>query len=855
MGTYQDLALAEEEQKLEVAVAASRNVLLEAPTGSGKSLYLPWFLERHFKGSIVVLQPRRIAALALAQYSAKLHNEPCGKTVGYQFRQESCRSADTRILFQTYGNFLQEVLHGKCNAEWILFDEFHERKADMDLLFAYLLKLQKTSENAPRLMVMSAKLNRDEMESALGVKCLELGHPLYPVQILNQNPAAGTNLEDEVVRALRTLYRNNVWQTTLVFLPGKGEIAKCHTAATEALGQDVADMLELYAGQSREIQDQIFESTDRPRIIFTTNIAETSITVPNVTGVVDSGIERSSEYDDNQKVNVLRTVQISKQNSIQRSGRAGRTQNGVCIRLWNDATEARMPDGIIPEVTLIEPSEFLLQKAALENFINQEISLSTALPKPREEAATSRLINLGMITADISPDPSHQSARSGITELGLKAVQSPLSDVSLSKILLSSNKLSDLTLAAMSWIHSGSEALQKNKVPTDLLNLANDTIKKNISIPKEVEWTFRQLKDYCKRNEIGSTPADNLETAKELLSAYQDRLATPTGTKSEGNSSNPASIVTYKLPNQNAIRLQVAEPPYALLAISMLRTGTGSKIELRTNLYVPIAESLLHNDSESVRYELLWRSGQERFIGIEIRETGAPNGEKQVLSKKEILPQEASPKVLASLKELTVEAWREKLEKENWTGRYFTESLQTLLIKMRLGAKLYPEFGLAEFNDEDMELIFDEFTNGIFLLRDLNEDRYRNILEDYFGKSMLQWLHKTFPDHYILPNGKKARYTYQEVASADENTRGQIVESGCGVLVEVSARIEDLMELRGEHHIADGKLKVRYDILAPNFRTIQKTWDLTGFWKNTYAEVRKELRGRYPKHPWPENVL
>ncbi|MBO7382991.1 MAG: DEAD/DEAH box helicase, partial [Fibrobacter sp.] len=134
---YSDLALAEEEGKLEAAIAASRNLLIEAPTGSGKSLFIPYFLSKHCKGRVVVLQPRRIAALSLAQFSAKLHNEPCGKTVGYQFRQDSCKSAGTRILFQTYGNFLQELLHGKCDAEWIVFDEYHERKADMDLLFGY----------------------------------------------------------------------------------------------------------------------------------------------------------------------------------------------------------------------------------------------------------------------------------------------------------------------------------------------------------------------------------------------------------------------------------------------------------------------------------------------------------------------------------------------------------------------------------------------------------------------------------------------------------------------------------------------------------------------------------------------
>lgn len=844
--TYKDLAIAEEESKLEAALRESKNLLVEAPTGSGKSLFIPWFLSKRFEGRIVVLQPRRIAALALAQYSAKLHNEPCGKTVGYQFRQDSCKSASTRILFQTYGNFLQELLHGKLDAEWVVFDEYHERKADMDLLFAYLLQLQKSAKaKAPRLAVMSAKLNQEELERELQVKCLKLGHPLYPVQILYQQNTSATStlsgavLEGEVVRALRTLYRNNIWQTTLVFLPGKAEIARCHTAAEEALGTNCAEFLELYGGQDRETQDRIFEETERPRVIFTTNIAETSITVPNVTGVIDSGIERISEYDDSEKINVLRTLPISMQNAIQRSGRSGRTQNGCAIRLWSEEAEKHMPKGIIPEVTQIEPSELLLQKAALEDSLSgdlRQIKLPTAVPAARDAFAQKTLERMGLLQG------------SQITELGKQAIRMPISDIHLALVLAKAKQASDLPdlmLAAMAWIHSGTEFVQKAKVPLNLLTLASDTLTQSASTPREVQFTFRQLKDYRNSLPTGSAiPQSGAEIQKnicaQLLKAFPDRLATPNAN-------------VYKLENGNTIRLNIAEPPYALLALNMLRTGGASKSELRVSLYAPIAKEMLAQENESIRYELLWRSGQERFIGIEIREIANGEGSATELSRKEILPQEASPKVLAKLKELTVEAWRDKLEKENWSGRYLTESMQTQLIKMRTAAKLYPEYALPEFNDEDMELIFNEFTDGIFLLRDLDEDRYRNIVEDYFGKSMLNWLGKTFPDHHVLPNGKRARYSYLEVAN-DENG-GKVVQSAEGVLVEISARIEDFMQLRGEHSIADGKLKVRYDILAPNFRTIQKTWDLTSFWQNTYTEVRKELRGRYPKHPWPESVI
>ena len=471
-----------------------------------------------------------------------------------------------------------------------------------------------------------------------------------------------------------------------------------------------------------------------------------------------------------------------------------------------------------------------------------ELQLPTAIPEARAQAATKLLESFGMLKDGT------------ITELGLKAIRTPVSSIPLALLLASASgpqDLPDLLLAALAWIHSGTETLPKSKLPQDILTLAKDTLDKAVNVPREVSFTFRQLREYrdglnerrdCHasneaRNDnpahltsTTSHPTSNIShlVAQSLLKAYPDRLATPNGN-------------AYKLPNQSIIRLQTAEPPYAILALSMLRTGGGSKSELKVNLYAAIDKEMLDTGNAEARYELLWRSGQERFIGVEVTE----------LSRKEIPTQEASPKVLAELKKLTVDAWKEKIEKENWSGRYLTESVQTLLTKMRLAAKLYPEYGLPEMNDEDMEIIFDEFADGKFLLRDIDEGRYRNIVEDYFGKSMLAWLNKTFPDHYVLPNGKRARYSYQEVATSDD---GKSVQSIEGVLVEISARIEDFMQLRGEHKIADGKLKVRYDILAPNFRTIQKTWDLTGFWKNTYAEVRKELRGRYPKHPWPESV-
>jgi ATP-dependent helicase HrpB len=175
------------------------------------------------------------------------------------------------------------------------------------------------------------------------------------------------------------------------------------------------------------------------------------------------------------------------------------------------------------------------------------------------------------------------------------------------------------------------------------------------------------------------------------------------------------------------------------------------------------------------------------------------------------------------------------MEKEDFSSGWLTDANLALLSKMKLAAELFPEHNFPKFDCDDFTLIMEEFCTGVFLLRDLSEDRYRKIIEDYFGSYWLEWLHKSFPNTLKLSNGKIAKYHYNQDG-----------------VPELSARIGDFIGMQGEHFIAEGRLRVRYDILAPNWRTAQKTWNLSDFWQNTYPEIRKELRGRYPRHPWPE---
>ncbi len=790
-----------------------KNLLLTAPTGSGKSTFVPWLLasQKEGLGRVAVLEPRRLAATSLASYLAKLAGTRLGTSIGYRIRFESAASDSTKILFTTYGNFLQTLLHEGESFDWIIFDEFHERRAEMDLLLAYFLARQKFSK-APRIAILSAELNRDELEKTLGIQCLHVGRPGFPVQILNLEIPPGNSLARNVEKALRTLERNHVWGTTLVFLPGKGEIASVHRHLEETFGYGTLKILDLYGGQDKTTEQEIFLHTNEPRIILATNIAETSLTIPDVTGVIDSGLERTTEFNASQGKSILKLGRISMQNAIQRTGRAGRTREGVCIRLWGKREEVLFAQNIVPEIQKSDLRPILLQRAALARTLDIAPNNLKFITEPNPvlaEKAFQELSRYGFLTADGKISPN-----------GLRALEIPLNNLQLAKAYLEAESLSNLTLAVFSILDSD-EPVRSNNVPQNALECAQNLLQNKHKAAREIQLSYRRLQEFSQRKKFPELRAENpRETLRLFWKAFPDALAIKSGnsyrTRTDTFPIEPTSV----------------ENADAILVFHLLRTNSSQKSEMRAGFYLAIPSDFLKSDDREVRYELLWRSGQERYIGLEI---SSANGVE--ISRKEIQPQEAPAEILNKLKGLTGKTWMERHKREDLSFLWMDEANKILLCKMKLAAETFPEYSLPAWNAEDMELVTEDFLDGHFLLRDLTPELFRSKMKEYFGENMLSWLGKMFPDTLSLPNGKKARYRYAENSP-----------------VELSARIEDFLPFRGEHFIAGGKVKVRYDILAPNFRTAQKTWDLTGFWKSTYPQIRKELRGRYPKHPWPESV-
>lgn len=790
-----------------------KNLLLTAPTGSGKSTFVPWLLasQKEGIGKVAVLEPRRLAATSLTSYLSKLSETKPGTTVGYRIRFESAVSDNTKILFTTYGNFLQTLLHESESFDWIVFDEFHERRSEMDLLLAYFLARQKES-NAPRIAVLSAELNREELEKKLNVKCLQVGRPGFPVQILNQELSPGSSLARNVEKALRTLERNKVWGTTLVFLPGKGEIASAHRHLDETFGYGKLKILDLYGGQDKTTEQEIFLRTNEPRVILSTNIAETSLTIPDVTGVIDSGLERTAEFSVSQGKNILKLGHISMQNAVQRTGRAGRTREGVCIRLWSKREESLFTQSIVPEIQKSDLRPVLLKRAALAKKLGiapNDLKLPTEPDPTLAEKAVKELSRHGFLSADGKISPS-----------GLRALEIPLNDLQLAKAYLEAESLSPLTLAVFSILDSA-EPMRGKSAPRNALECAQNMLRDKRDATREVLLSYRRLLEFTRaKNSTGFQSDSPRETLRLFWKAFPDALAIKSG-------------CAYRTKNDTfPIGPEAVEDADAILVFHLLRTNSSQKSEMRAGFYLTVPGEFLKNENKEVRYELLWRAGQERYIGLEI---SSANGVE--ISRKEIQPQESSAEILNKLKSLTGKAWMDRHRREDLSHLWMDDANKVLLCKMKLAAENFPEYSLPAWNAEDIELVTEDFLDGHFLLRELTPELFRTKMKEYFGENMIPWLGKMFPDSIALPNGKKARYRYAENSP-----------------VELSARIEDFLPFRGEHFIAEGKVKVRYDILAPNFRTAQKTWDLTGFWKNTYPQIRKELRGRYPKHPWPESV-
>jgi ATP-dependent helicase HrpB len=841
------------------AVERERLLILCAPPGTGKSTQVPRFL-LHRPGKILVLQPRRIAARNLALRVAEELGEAVGGTVGYQVRFEGKSNQDTRILYQTYGVFFQQ-LQGDPLLEGIgtvLLDEFHERTLEADATLAWLKRLREEARPDLAMVVMSATLELEGLKAFLAPRAggaaplVDVAAETFPVEISHQPPMTQEPLNLQALRAFKRLLSQGLSGSVLIFMPGQGEIRRTLESLDPLCRQHGIGLFELHGSMDMEAQQRALRAPQSGScVIVSTNVAETSLTIPGVTVVIDSGQARIAAYSAQRDMNTLYLGSISLQSARQRAGRAGRTAPGICVRLWSADRERAMPAVLDPEVLRVEPTSMVLSLHSLaDRFarIHRPRALPGESPSGSAEPAPGMLVPWLTPPAPALWEKAEKSlerigaieAGGGITDVGRMLARFPAHPV-LAKVLLDAKRAGVGPQAAAMAAILESQTRRAKGASADLfalgLDLATDVEARRFD--RETRESYRQLLRLLERAPGGESPG----TAGRRAAPVSPR-PTP---QQEEDALRAAATRCWLVPFQDRIAVraeksqsfaladgrrgvvesgQVPADVTVILALELHETGGANQNrQVGIPMLLPCEPAWV---KEAFPDECKWtkvggwdeakgrvmQEDQLLFRGLAL--------ERKIL-KDGVLDPEESERLLV-----------ERLVSGEIELPNFDEDARQLVLRIRLAAKIFPEYGLPKLDEDDWRLIYHEICEGRSSIRDLEGVSVTRALREYLGGSLASFVDKAAPTTLKLTGPRMGKLTYFENAPP-----------------ELSARLGDFVGMEGRMTILEGKVEVVYDILAPNYRTVQKTSDLSSFWKNTYPEVKKELKRRYPKHPWP----
>jgi len=799
-------------ETIRTELATHRRLILSAPPGTGKSTQVPQILLPE-ASTAMVLQPRRIAARSLASRVAAERGEPLGETVGYQVRFEKQVSAATRLIFATYGVFWQRIQQDPSldGISLVILDEFHERTLEADACLAWLKRLQETSRPDLALVLMSATLESERLSEYLDHPPLvEVSARIYDVAIAYQAPQPHEPLWNQALRGFRHLLSEGLDVSVLIFMPGASEIRRTMDALDPVCRERGFRLLELSGSNSPEAQQRALSlPASEPCVIVATNVAETSLTIPGVVAVIDSGLARHAAYDPHRDLDTLHLGLISRQNATQRAGRAGRLAPGRCLRLWPRTHESAMPEAMTPEIARLDLSRLALASAGLP----ERLEWLDPPPADRWEQTLSRLTELKALDASLR-----------LTPLGKRLLRFPLPPA-LARVLLSAKDTGCATLAAA--MVALLEAADRKSIADEgdlyRLGVALAADPRGRSWGREVGETFRQIRELVKPDEADraraeealppESPADR-ERRKAVtmawLSAFEGRIAAK-------------QDKAYQLADgRKGMVTSGGQPGDVILALELHEVGgAGQSRQVSIPLYLPCQPDWVGAQGEP-EIVCLWDAQRERIVqerqwragGLVVRREPVPPADWDRAQAEAMLVS----KLLAG--ETTLDARNDEVEQ--------------LIVRIRLAAEAWPEAGIPALTEEDWEIIYHELAAGKASASEITPEALTDVLREYVGWEAMLRIDREAPRTMPLPNGRKARITYFD-----------------GAPPELSARLGDMLGMQGTLKLYEGRVQVLFDILAPNFRTVQKTLDMTSFWQNTYPEVKKELKRRYPKHPWP----
>lgn len=821
-------------------------VVVSAPTGSGKSTQVPRMLRRHGlldTGQVVVLQPRRLATRLLAQRVAAEEGVALGAEVGYQIRLENRTSAATRIRFVTEGVLLRQMTSDPrlTGIAVVVFDEFHERHLYGDISLARAKQIQAEHRPDLKIIVMSATLDRAKLGEFLA-PCAEVASTgrTFPVAIdyLPRSPDfERESLADITAReAVRLAPQTS--GDLLVFMPGAFEINRTVAALQQVRELRDFTVLPLHGELSAERQDAAVGRSRERKIIVSTNVAETSLTIEGVTLVIDSGLARVARFDPRRGINTLLIEKISRASADQRAGRAGRIQAGRCLRLWSERDHADRPTQERPEVHRVDLAESVLtlkaagivEVAAFPWFeLPDPLALARADGLLHDLGATDRQGRITPIGRQMVAFPSHpryarmliEADRRGcVRTVALMAAMTQGRNFLLRGIdrtvaqarehAWGENEQSDFFQLVAAWQQARSERF-------DVAACQRWGI--HAQSARAVGPLFEQLWGVAQRQGMtGDEAVPDAEIGKCVLAGFADQLAL----RLDRGTLRCALVHGRK--GQLARESVVQSAPLLVAADINEIEGRGGEVNVLLSLATAVEESWLEelfpDDFEAGDHVVYDETVRRVVVRRELRFRDL------VLRSKPIAdppPAEAAARLLAqrvAAGEIVLKTW--------------TPAVDRWIVRVNRMAEWFPELEVSPILSEDLEMLREQICLGSFGARELKDKPVMPILQSWLRAEQLAVMEAYVPERVELPRGGRARIRYEDTGPP-----------------VVSARLQDLIGLTDAFRLGAGQRRARWEILAPNQRPVQLTDSLDGFWRGAYREVRKQLAGRYPRHEWP----
>ncbi len=794
--------------QLLTAVKHQHQVILKAAPGAGKSTYFPLQLIQNqvVTGKVIMLEPRRLAARNIARYLAEQLGEQVGQRVGYRVRGETKVSASTQLEIVTEGVMTRMIQNDPelDGVDLLIFDEFHERSIHADTALALSLEVQEALRDDLKLVVMSATLDQEALQFLLPEACyIESEGRSFAVETRYAPLTANDHLPTVMAKNIESLM-NKESGSLLAFLPGVAAIKQVQERLSH-LPDDV-EVCPLYGQLNFTEQQKAISPAEKGKrkVVLATNIAETSLTIEGIRLVVDSGLERVAHFDLKNGLTRLEQTRIAQSSAIQRAGRAGRIEEGICVRLYSESQLKQQPQVPQPEILHSDLASLVMELAFWGTTDIHELKWLDIPSAAALQQAKQLLFSLGLITEQGQLTAEGKQAH----DLGVE----PRAAAMLIKSQSHSDKMVNVALAAVALI----EEPERNvtNIAHSLHRWLSGSHPKKSLLLKRAQSLAHKLDTTFSLREVDE---DALPLVLSL--AFPDRIAQQRANQ----------FGRFALANGHGAECRPDDMLGGceyLVAIDLMRShSNSSQIHLACELDVNILQTTF-DSLFSTKEVVDWDEKKGRLVAEKQRKLG------QLVIERVSLPNPGKEKMTQAL--LTY-VRRQGLSSLNWTP-----AAESLLERIRCAVDWLPEQAWPMFDEASLLDSLDEwlepYMTSVASVKDLSKINLVEALNARLGWPLNQHLDEWLPEHYQLPTGTKKRIRYQH-----------------GHEPVLSVRMQEVFGESTSPTVALGRKRLVLELLSPAQRPLQVTSDLAAFWNGSYKDVQKEMKGRYPKHVWPDD--